>query len=146
VLAGISFRIEATRASQAPAVGSDAEAQAIQSTPLHRSTTPSNRQRIPRPLQIEWIFMTTEEPHRPLAPELNWASYVDSLNISAVSPRPRKSRFADAPSVTGQGRTSTGPESWADYIDRLYIDRLLQSLDDSQPTPEEPSASTPLDK
>jgi hypothetical protein len=90
--------------------------------------------------------MTTEEAHRPTGPEPNWASYIDSLTISAVSPGPRKSRLAGAPSVTGDRKFPLEPANWADYIDRLYIDRLLQSLDDSRPTPEAPSASTPLDK
>jgi hypothetical protein len=73
--------------------------------------------------------MTTEEPRGPLAPEPNWASYIDTLRNTAVPRRSRESRFADAPSETGEKKLPVEPVNWADYVDKLYIDQLMLSLD-----------------
>jgi hypothetical protein len=73
--------------------------------------------------------MTIEDRMPTLASARNWASYVDELNTAGSNQRTGKTRLAaSSPAAEGRIKISPDPANWADYIDRLYIDRLMLSL------------------
>ena len=73
--------------------------------------------------------MTTEEPGALLAPEPNWASYIDTLGIAGTSRRPDESKIAATLAIKGEQKIADGPVNWADYIDGIYIEELMRRLD-----------------
>ena len=73
--------------------------------------------------------MNTEDRSPVLASEPNWVCYIDSLNTAGLAERAREPSVAAAsPAATGE-KIFAEPANWADYVDRLYIDQLMRSLE-----------------
>ena len=89
-----------------------------QSCQSRTATSNSSRQKA--------TFMTTEEA-RVIEP--NWVSYIDTLKTAGAVKRSREPEIAAAPSAKEERDIPDEPKNWAEFIDRIYIQELMRSLD-----------------